>query len=273
MSTSEMDPVIEVEEGGGEPDLEFVELGEGQEAPQEVVEPKPAAPVGVQLTAEQLQELIGKAGGGSAAMQGLEKIVERVGQAQPVQQYTPPPPVLSGEEFEKELFKPGNTAETLKKFIAEQLAPVQAQQTQALVQQNKELLKLRPETGAYFKKYEAEIEQLVRGAPAHVRMQPNVYEQAYQAVMANKQGEIIADQAKKMAEEMVAKALADAGITPKKGPAVQMEGAPGGAVKPKAVQKVYITGADKRDMVERGLDPNDKEQLKFYWEKYVKGRK
>lgn len=274
MSISDENVEVGVEVGGQEPELEFVALEDGQEPPREEVKEEPkAGALGVQLTPEQLEALVSKAGGGQVALEGLERLAQSVRTpVQQVQAQVQAP--LVGEAFEKELFTPGNTEAALKRFLQEQLAPVQAQQNQVLIAQNRELLRLRPDTAPYFKKYEREIETMVQNAPAHVRSQPNVYELAYQAMMQNKQNEIVEDRAREMAEKLVAEALEKAGVKgAPKGPALQME-AQGGAVgKPKTKQTVYITKADVKDMVERGLNPNDPEQTKFYWEKYVKGRK
>lgn len=275
MSISE-DPNIEIGEASEE-DMDFVTLGEGEEAPQEE-----AAPVEEKITmtrAEYQQMLQGKANEPSVA-QGLSQLAKQL-EDRPQQQqmsnvpYVAPP---SDEELERDLFVPGKTIETLKRIMGREIAPIQGNATVAQMQMNKKLMKLDPTTKELFGKYEAEIEKKVQALPPQFRFQSDIYERAYREVINERQEEIINDRAASIAEKAVQEALAKAGIgvgtrTIQKTPSLQQEGSPGGAVKPKAKQTVFITQTDVREMIERGLDPNDADQKKIYWERYKKGSK
>ena len=70
-----------------------------------------------------------------------------------------------------------------------------------------------PESKVIYDKYKDEVDQAVSSLPPTV----DVYQKAVQSVRANHSQDIILEQATKLAEEMVAKALAEKGLGPKTG--------------------------------------------------------
>lgn len=272
MSISE-EPTMEFEPDEGAPEIDFQVLEEGQEPPKEQA-PDPLAGKKV-LTDEEYQALLQRQDSTSSLTQGLSKLVEtlgRQGQSQPVN--VPVVPSESDEDLEKALFEPGKSAETIRKILQREVAPLQGATIQQAMDTNKRLMKLDPKTSELFNKYEGEIERRIQALPPQVKFQPKIYEMMYKEVLVDKQDEIIQDRAAKIAEEAVKKALEAAGITQggaaPKAPALRQEGGLSAAPKPKKV--VYLTQDDLRDMRERMMDPNDPDQKKAYYERYKKGK-
>lgn len=257
-------------------EMEFVTLPEGQEAPGAGAGGAEEGEEKVALSKAEYDALLAKTDSTSQLSQSFGKLAERLGNQGPqIQQpanmgYQPPP---SDEELEKEMFIPGKTIATLRKILQAEQAPIQGQNMLAQVNTNRRLLELDSGTKELYGKYKADIEKRVRSLPPQYQYQPDIYERVYKEVILEKQNEIVEDRATAIAQKAVEAALAQYGIVPgqKPGtsrPALQQEGGPGGAVKPKAKQVAYLTQADVRDMQDKGLDPNDTDQKKYYYERF-----
>ena len=255
-------------------DMEFVTLDTGQE------EPAAEAPADdkVTMTREEFSAL--KAGQDSTTTlsQSFGKLAERLGQPRAPEVANVAAPVQStDEELENEIFTPGKTMATIRKILAAEGAPSQGQSIQALMQTNRKLLELDPATKDLYGKYKAEVEAKVQSIPPQYRFQPDIYEKAYHEVLKERQSEIVESRAQELADKAVAAALAKYGITagsklPGK-PALQQEAGPGGAARPTPSKTtVYMTQDDVRDMRDRGLDPDDVDQKRYYWENVKKGK-
>lgn len=258
-------------------DMEFVTLGQDESAPPEEATPEEEK---INLTKAEYEALMAKTDSAKELSSSFGQLAERLGNQGPQQvpvnvPYIAPP---SDEDLERDMFVPGKTIQTLRKILAAEQAPIQGQNLMAQVQTNRRLLELDPNTKELYIRYKDDVEKKVKSLPAHLQYQPDIYERAYKEVIIEKQGEIVQSKAQEIADKAVAAALAAYGITPgaKAGttlprPAMQTEGAPGGAAKPKA-KTVYMTQADVQDMRDRGMDPTDADQKRFYWENVLKGK-
>lgn len=259
-------------EPAGEPEMEIVTLEPGQEVPKEEPKVEEAKPEGVTLTAEQYQELLAGKDSTAALTAGLGQLAETMRQpAQPVNQ--PQMPGFDPKEIEELAFKPGGFTEAVQKVATQLLGQAQGPLAAGMVQQNKRLLKVDPQTSELFNTYEQEIEKRVRSLPVQYQMQPDIYEQVYKQVVFEKTDEITNKRAQKIAQEAVKEALEAAGIKPdgkaagasgaSQKPAMYQEGSVRPSV-PKVTRKVYVTKDDLEDMRERGMDPDDKDQIDTY---------
>ena len=252
-----------------EPEMEIVTLEPGQEVPKEEPAQEEKKPEGVTLTPEQYQELLAGKDSTAALTKGLGQLAETMRQpSQPVNQ--PQMPGFDPKEIEELAFKPGGFTEAVQKVATQLLGQAQGPLAAGMVQQNKRLLKVDPQTSELFNEYEQEIEKRVRGLPVQYQMQPDIYEQVYKQVVFEKTDEITNKRAQKIAEEAVKKALEAAGIKPdgkavgaSPKPAMYQEGSVRPSV-PKVTRKVYVTKDDLEDMRERGMDPEDKDQIDTY---------
>lgn len=265
------EPVVE--------ETEVVQLQEGQEVPiEEPGKKEEPKPTGVTLTQEQYDELLKGKDSTEALSKGLEGLVETLKVPQQPANVQPQQG-FDDKELEELAFKPGGFKEAVQKVAAQMLGQTQGPLAVGLVQQNRKLLKVDPKTSELFNKYEGEIEKKVQSLPVNIRMMPDVYEQAYRQVVFEKQDEIINDKAQKIADAAVKQALEKAGIkteggeetTPSK-PAMYQEGQVRGTVQKAPTKKLYITTEDVQDMMNRGMDPKDKDQVESYI-KNIKSRR
>lgn len=252
-----------------EGDVDFEFLAPGQQAPEPEKPKEPAA--GVTLTPEQYAEILKGSNPSEAITKGLGQLVEKIatqapanGPAQaPVDDYDP-------NKIENDLFVAGKGVPAIEKVVQRVLGSVQGQFAVQMQQQNKRLLKVDPKTGEYFTQFEGEIERRVQTLPPQFRFQPDIYERVYQQVLMEKQPEIIQSETQKQIQAAVAKALEEAGVKPgAKAPAggVRNEignSVVGGSAAAMPKKKVYLTAADREDMADSMMDPNDKSQVKAY---------
>lgn len=261
------------------PEVDVVVLKPGEQAPEE----KPVAPAQepdkVTLTPEEFKNLlVAQQATAGALTQGLSQIGERLATpAQPAPYMPPPPP--DPKTLEERAFTPGQFQATVDEIVQSKLTQERIVQAQAAQDMEKRLLKLDPETAPTYKKYEKEIEAMVASAPPQVRFQPNIYQQAYKMIEQQHLSEIIAEKAQTIAQSQieagVAAALekmgikAPAGAKPGVSGATFSESSPGNPPKPK--QKLYLTTADRQDMLESAMDPSDPDAVKAYL-KYKKER-
>lgn len=260
-------------------DVEFVDLKEGEAPPEPEKKEEEPKPEGMTLTKEEYQKLLDGQNSTGALTAGLSQLAETLKTpAQAPQMPMNQPPQRTIEEIEKDLFTPGKTIEEIRKIVREELAPVQGMTIQQQQENVRRFLKLSPETGENYKRFENSIEAWVQRQPPQVRYRPDVYELAYKETMVSNVDALVEERTKERVDRLVAEALEKAGVraggTGQKPPvAMPMEGhGSGGAVKPPKTQ-IYFTAADKEAMLNMSMDPNDKDQRLAYYRAYKQGKK
>ena len=268
---SESDGVEIAFEETDNPDVDVVMLKPGEEIPEE----KPVeagAPDKITLSPEEFKNLLNAQQATAGALQqGLSQIGEKLAIPTPQPVYQPPA-APDPKTLEERAFTPGQFQATVDEIVAGKLTQERMILAQASQDMEKRLLKLDPETAPVYKKYEKEIEAAVAGAPPHLRYQPNIYQQAYKMIEQQHLSEIIAEKAQTIAQNQieagVAAALEKMGIKMPTGAAAAGKGAtfsestPGNPPKPK--QKLYLTAADRQDMLDSAMDPTDPSAVQVY---------
>ena len=195
---------------------------------------------------------------GDAIAAALEKVGNR-----------PAAPVaLPGETEEQflsrvkvDLFDENKVGKTLKDVVDRYASPMIAQQAQTAYQTQLKLMRLDPETGGLFKKYEKDVlEYAARSFPGYERT-PQAIELAFERVRALHITEEIEEKAKARVEEELKKREAE-GVTrpaPKRTP-LSLEGSgrsqATSATEGPAVKKVGWTKEDERLAEKRGVHPS-----------------
>jgi hypothetical protein len=253
--------------GPNQGDVEILTLNEGEEAPKDepIVE---QGPTPVQMTQEEYAKLLQGQNSTEAMAKGLENLAAKLGGQQPVN--APVVDDFDPAKLEQEMYTPGKAVETIGK-VAQRIATQQtAQMAMGMQLQEKRLLKIDPETAETYKMFEKDIEERVKSLPPQYRYAPNVYQQVYQQVMQERQGDVInlkaQEMAKGIAEKAVAEALAAAGIktAPKGQGAVYSEGGAPSVPRAQPKERLVMTSQDKRDMLESMMDPTDPDQVRAF---------
>jgi hypothetical protein len=274
---------VEFEDSTNDEDFEVAVLKEGEEPP--AVEgggaAAEAAPAAAGISKEDLETLLKSQSQPTEALtRGLEQIAKGI--AQPANVPQQGPKELDSEQLEQDLFAAGKSVKTVEEIAKRVLAGTQGQQMQALQAQSKRLLKLDPSTKDTYTKYEKEIEDRVARLPIQYRFDPSAYEQAHRQIVFEHQEEIIADRAKVLADEAIKKVRQELGLGDEASAAAPAGGArttakpvamyqetghasvSGGT--PAKAKTLYLTSADRQDMLESSMDPTDKYQVKAYLE-------
>lgn len=186
----------------------------GEEPPAE--EPKPDI---VTLTPQQFAELKAQSDSAKAIREGIEGLSSRL--AVPQAPLPANSPVQTAEEFLEEngeiMFDSKKGPPILKKFVKmvadQEYGPAMQAQALALQATKKELLEARDPN---YKRYAKEVEALVASQPPVVRLQPNVYELAWNQIRQQHAEEISSEEVSKKVDEAVAKKLKELGIDPDK---------------------------------------------------------
>lgn len=185
----------------------------------------------------------------------------------------PQRPSESDEEyakrFEEEMFKPGAGLRAMRELVGREVAPAFQNLQSITVQQSRRILELDPDKGGYFKKYREEIDETVRNLPPEQRLNPGVYDWAYDKVIASKQGEIVEEKVQsridKLVEEKVKAKLKELGVEeegeegeekPVRRTTYTETGRSAGS-KPSPVKRVIATADDRRRAEEKGLSLRD----------------
>jgi len=260
----------------------------------EVLEDTPVeesvVPKGKTLTEEEYQELVRKGETANSLASPLTGLVEQLGrqQQQPVNVGKPEE---SDEEFyarmENQAFVPGQFGKVMGEVQKRTLAPVLGQYSGIILDQAKKLMRVDPDNGALFRRFEGEIEREVERIPGQYR-HPKVYEEVFQRVLLKHQPEIIKETIEGQQPELEKAILAKYGLDPEKLKKEQEEG----GIKParQAVQslgqrnspismgqgegkgglKLFESEAER--MSNQGLDPKDPDQVRS-WLKFNPRRK
>lgn len=204
----------------------------------------------VTITVEDLAALKAQGDSAKAVKEGIEALSAKLGQPTVVQAPPANAPQQTAEEFLAEhsddLFdKEKGPAVFLKgvKMVAEKEygGMLQGLST-SLANTRRELLEAKD---PHFKKYKAEIEALVAQQPPNIRMQPNVYELAWDAVRKTHQAEIeeetVTDRVAKAVEAKLKELGLDAETLKKQGGA-----RPAAHVQSESRSAPVVTTAQKR---------------------------
>ena len=242
-------------------DFEVQVLKEGEAEPvAPAVDPNAGK---VQMTMAEFEALQKQKDSTATLAAGLGQLVEKISQpVAPVNVQAPVQDTYDPAKLEQDLFATGKSIGTIEAVVNRQLGGLQAQLMQGMVQQNRQMLQINPKTATLFTQYEKEIDALVASAPPQARLNPTIYEQAYKQVVSTHQEDII--------EQRVQARLAEAA---KVAPAAQKAGTvqrtpvfneTGGASPTTVKKQVYIKQSQVQAMLESGLDPKDKDQVKQY---------
>ena len=175
-------------------DLEVLFVQDGEPLEEPVAEPEPDAGKKI-LTQEEYEALVRQGQAAQTLAQPLTGLVEtlKAGREQQVPANMQQPGE-SEEEFwqrmENEAFVPGKFKDTMTKVMERQTAPIVNRMAQVILEQSKQLMRVDPERGELFRKYEKEIVEEARNLP----QSPDVYEKAYEKVVLRKQPEIFQEQ-------------------------------------------------------------------------------
>ena len=159
---------------------------------------------------------------------------------------------------------PGKFGQVMKAVSSREYAPVVNRMAGIILGQAKQLMRVDPERGQTFRKYEKEIEATASRLP----QTPDVYEVAYKQVLLEKQPEIFEEQKLAYKDQMKKEILAELGLDPetyqpKQGqrqPAVQSLGqraGAGGGGQPAERQTLKLFESEKQRMLDLGMDPRD----------------
>ncbi|NJL70759.1 MAG: hypothetical protein HC888_03695 [Candidatus Competibacteraceae bacterium] len=216
------------------------------------------------MTPDEFKALQSKSDATLAMSQGLRELGEKLGRPVNVPGYGPAPVEDDPEALEKEAFTPGKWTQAVQKAVQKQLGSVAAATATALQEQSKQILKLDPQTSQYFSRFEGEIEKRVQQLPPQLRMRPDIYKTVYREVLSDNQSALIQEEAQKIADIAVKKALEEAGVGKGKGPAVYSESGNAPKPKPSTSTKIYLTADDRDDIMMSGLNPRDPDVVQAY---------
>lgn len=253
----------------GNQDLEVLFVQDGEPLEEPVAEPEPDAGKKI-LTQEEYESLVRQGQAAQTLAQPLEGLVQtlKAGREQQIPANMQQPGE-SEEEFwqrmENEAFVPGKFKDTMTKVMERQTAPIVNRMAQVILEQSKQLMRVDPERGTLFRKYEKEIVEEARNLP----QSPDVYEKAYEKVVLRKQPEIFQEQMASMTAELEKKILEKYGIDPNTAQAkvqaqpgrkpVSALGNPSGVSGNESPQgtKIRLYESEKERMLSQGLDPSN----------------
>jgi hypothetical protein len=243
-------------------DLEVMFVQDGAPLEDAPVEEKPEGKV---LSQAEYDELVRRSEAAQALGQPIARLAEGLAERQqPVQVQQPGE---TDEEFyariESQAFMPGQFGRAMKEVQERTLAPVMGRYSQIILDQAKKLMRVDPEKGETFRKYERDIDKEVEQLPKT----PDVYEVAYQRVMMRRQPEIMEERLKAHEVEIEKKVLEKYGIDPasvgvpegkERRPAMEtVSTRSGGAPAPKGPQALRLYESERDRMLAIGLDPKD----------------
>jgi hypothetical protein len=259
------------EDQAQEPELD-IQIGE------QTPEAKPEV---VTLTPAEFAALKAQGDSASAIQKGIEGLSSRINPT-----YAPPPntanaPMQTAEEYFTEhsddLFDKEKGAKVMaeytKRITEREYGPIINNLSAHFAATKKELLSAKD---PMFKKYEAEIEQLVKSQPQNIQLQPDVYDRAWLTVRQKHQAEIEEEGINAKVDERLNAKLKELGIDPSKPkadprpPAYANSEARSGGSAPSAGRKtVRLPNEETKQKLEiearkRGLDMADLLRIKGY---------
>jgi len=243
-------------EPAGDEEPEIVVLGPNGKAPG--VEDKKQ----VVLTPEEYEALKSKGSESSAIREGLSQLSERMGR--PVNAPAAEPQQQAGESdadfskrLEAQLFETGKTAGAIQEAIGRYAGPYFQQVLGTMGVQSRKILEADAEKGPTFKKYKKEIEEHVAGLSPAQRLNPGVWDSAYETITGKHSGDMLQERI----NEGVQKALKEMGIDPgtkRSIPAAVGTGQGSSMATPEAQgqkrrTQIFLTG-DERSTLERSAE-------------------
>ena len=209
--TKEAVAAAAAEEANAEESALEVAVGPEEEAKPEVVT----------LTPEEFAALKASGDSAKAVRESIDSLSAKLGSVAPAAAAPLNAPQETPEEFYQkhadDLFDKEKGAAVLRKYtkmIGEQeFGGVITNLATSLQSTKKELLEAKD---ANYRKYKVEVETLVNQQPPNVRANPDIYEQAWNAVRQKHSAEIEAESVKAQVDKAVAEALKAAGIDPNK---------------------------------------------------------
>lgn len=240
------DPEPEIPE---EEEIDFVTLGPGEEPP---VEEPPVDDEKEQLRRE-VEELRKQNNSISAIQEGFNSLGDRLKvPPQPQVQQPVQKPQESDEEFQKRLNEDlfgQNSYNVLKEAVQRIVGPMVGNLGGATMKQAKTLMKLDPQKGQIYQKYENDIDAFIQTLPADAQSNPNVLEYAYNQVVSNNLDTIIEQQVQAKLEQGNTPEV-NTTTTTVNGNAVPPPVGPGvsSVNKPANKRTVYITAAEERSL-------------------------
>lgn len=262
---------VVVESGESPEDFDVVFVKDGEVLEEQAEEEKPA---GRQLSEEEYAELVKKGDSSNALVAPLSSLVEKM-QA-PQQPANVQLPGESDEDFwkrvEEQAFVPGQFRKAMTDVQQRAMAPILGQYASVIMKQAKQLMRVDPERGTLFRKYEKEIDQEYERIPPQQR-HPDVYNDIYERVMVRHQPEMMQEERTKLKDELKAEILKEYGIDPNKDKPVpgvrvqslnQRAGAPNAEPRSQEGKALRIFESERDRMVSIGMDPKDPDQVRSY---------
>ena len=254
--------------GDEEPPMDFIDveedepeviiLADGEQPPEEEPEPDPEKEQLKQQLAQLQTQVQNNENLGTIIGQQIANAVgDRAPSETPVQQ-----PGETDEEFAKrfddELFKPGKALGLIQEAVFRTAGRPFNQLVGITTEQSKQLLKLDPNEGPVFNRFEKEIESMKRKLPMAEQNDPKVYQKLLTEVK-QQHPELQQEQFEQAVQQKVQEALKEMGINaeqPKAKPTYTESGgvrAQGGGAPPKT-KRIYATERDKIEAARLGLD-------------------
>jgi hypothetical protein len=243
-------------------DAEIVVLGADGKVPGSAEE---AEKKQVTLTSEEFEDLKKQKDSNAALRESIAALGQAVSRpVNTVQQQVVQPAGESDVDFEKrlegQLFETGKTASAMREAIGRYVGPYFQQALGTIAEQSKKLIEVDPERGPTFKQYRKEIESFVEELPAQQRVNPAVWEHAYETVSKRHSGDLLEERVKAEVE----KRLKELGVgAPKEKPAAVGTGQGSTMSSPETTgtkrrAQIILTGDEKSKLERRaevrGLD-------------------
>lgn len=252
-----------------EKDVEFVvDSGEVEEKPVEeqvVVEPKG-------VSSEEFEALRKRADSTDMLAQSVQQMASSMRQpaANAVQQGSRESDEEFARRIEEEAYKPGNFARSVQEAAQRIVQPLQQQFSSALLDTKKDLLRVDPNLGDKYKRFEKEVEERVQSIPRQY-WHPDIHRQVLKDVIAEKSGVLAQEEAQKLFEQKMNALGLDIEGKPLSGgkqsnqeKQIATTSISGGMASPKqqsvsSKQQLKITPQDVRAMMNQGLIRDEKD--------------
>jgi len=260
---AEEEPEMEFEDDDDEPEIVVLRPGESPpRAEDEEEEKEDPEKVALQQKIAELQaQANNPEATGKAIADSLSQVLNRpVDQPQQPQQQPGESEEEFAKRFAKQVWKPGEEYNAIKEAVLKLVGPIAQSTIGATVEQSKELLRMNPDKGHLFKRFEKEIEQERNSLPWAQKNDPKVYSRLLDQVVA-KHPEVQEEQISARVQTEVERVLKEKyGIdpnsdTPTKATFTEGAGSRGGA--PRKKKRIYATEQDKRMAGLKGMSVAD----------------
>lgn len=169
------------------------------------------------------------------------------------------------ERIKNEIYD--DPVKALEGVISKKLTPEIRRLAQNNLYHSRKYLEIDPEKGDNFKKYQKEIDSVVQKMGNDAKLgDPEVYQKAYQQVMASHIDDIVSDRVKKALEEQGSSKERGDGI-PSDGGSYHESGLQSPPPNGKKKQRIRITEEDRKKAPIRGMNAHDFAKLRTLREK------